>query len=295
MTCQHCNHQFCWRCQSNWSSGCNARRFCGPLSVIRSDVWGSVPVVRESAQVVGITVGSAVGVGLVGAAVGLGAATAAVVVGAGIPVVTVGGTFYAIYQGAKKIKKRYSKRKRMQGRSQTVESLDELSVDEVTDLRNELKWGIRVYYTSNGEHVGNNNGDSFMGIAGRLDEGIFIAYPDLDSRLNGSSPPVYIIQHGTPFDVVNRVAGWSMVEVNVPSAERAEILLDLISADVINQFGLSRGYASIRRLPKNRSFAVTKSVPESDIENYKYLREPTLALHEDLSFAQAYRPRNLSI
>jgi hypothetical protein len=267
MTCNGCRHGFCWHCMSPWQGGCSAGKFCTPLGIIRSEKWGSVPVLRETTQVIGITAGVAVGVGVAGAALG---AAAALAVGVGVPAVVVGGPIYTTYKGAKKLKKNYMRKKR---RRQNGQGNLYLSVDENTELRDELKWGIRVSVPLTGSELyGGGNLTSFdtvfMGIPGRMVEGIFIAYPDMTSQLGIDSPPLYLIPSDTPDGVVERVAGWPMAEVKNTYFSFPDELLELVASDVLQQFNVSSGYASIRRLPASRRGQVNMRALNRSIDNY---------------------------
>lgn len=242
---------------SPWRSGCSAGNMCTPLSIIRSERWGSVPVLRETTQVVGITSGVGVGIGVAGAVVGLATAAAAVAVGVGIPAAIVGGPMYGAYRGGKKLRKRYLRNKRRGPPGEGTE----LDHDEHLDIRDEIKWGIRVWINRpqyNYDHVLNfsSDGNIYMGMSGRSVDGVFIAYPDMSSVLHGMSPPLYIIPADIPSDVVESVAGWSMIDVHCQEElfDRGSTtsLLEYIAADVTKQFTRIGGYASIRRLPVPR-------------------------------------------
>lgn len=249
MTCNGCRHEFCWLCNSPWIGRCSSGKLCFARSVIRSEKWSTVPVVRESLQTVTITAGVAVGVGLAGAAVGVVAAGAAIAVGLVAPAIIVGGT----YKGAKKLHKKYVRFKR----KRTIREFSRgtvLSPEELVEISDELKWGIRVNIPLS-EHDMRNDGfmsnsdNCFMGMVGRLVEGIFISYPDISSKLGiNTSPILYLLPSDVDDDAAQRVAGWSMAEVSVGQFEDADVLLDLVSESILEQLTTSYGRASIRKL-----------------------------------------------
>ena len=207
MTCGKCHYGFCWKCQSKWSGGCSAKGFCKPIQFVRSDKWGSVPVFRQSAQLIGLSVA----LGVAGAAAGLVVAAAGAAVGIAVPVVVVGGPIYGAVKGAKALHKEHKRKKRLERFG--------ASFSETGEFRDELKWGIRVRISSSQLEKSQESPNECFGMAGRNVEGIFIAYPDFGDLLDGISPPLYLIPEGVTADVVDRVAGWNMVEIYLDSTQ----------------------------------------------------------------------------
>ena len=110
MTCSSCRHQFCWLCMSDWIGGCSNKKLCYALAVIRHERWGSVPVLRETNQVVGLSVGASVAVGLVGAAAGVAVGLAGAAVALAVPGAVIAGTGFAVVKGSKYLKKKYKEK-----------------------------------------------------------------------------------------------------------------------------------------------------------------------------------------
>lgn len=147
--------------------------------------------------------------------------------------------------------------------------------EEFGELADELKWGIRVYVPwskTDPTHLYNltQEGKFYMGIMGRVAEDIFVAYADMGSRLNGSSPPVYIIPYDVSFGAIKRVAGWNMAEVELlSSVSSADALLDSIGDDIQRRYRncIFNVRLNFRHLPQPKEQAVRLSTVRERAES----------------------------
>lgn len=249
MTCSSCRHQFCWLCMSDWIGGCSNKKLCYALAVIRHERWGSVPVLRETNQVVGLSVGASVAVGLVGAAAGVAVGLAGAAVALAVPGAVIAGTGFAVVKGSKYLKKKYKEKYR----NSMHYSYDSHGVT------NETRFGVRVkcpwrsdnsIYRAELQASGNA---MFMGFPGRLDSsGIFIAYGRLPG-LAEESVVLYYVPDNTSYSDQLRVMPNAMLEVSYPSniipyaGERHEHIERDFSSQITRKIG---DYSLIGQDPK---------------------------------------------
>lgn len=212
MTCSSCRHQFCWLCMSDWSGGCSNKKLCYALAVLKHERWGTVPVLRETNQVVGISVGASVAVGLIGAAAGVAVGLAGAAVALAVPGAVIAGTGYAVVKGSKYLKKKYKEKHMLSGQR----------LYETRGVADEVIFGVRVKCPWNSNSPIylaelQKTGDAmFMGFPGRLDSsGIFIAYGSLSGLTD--SVLLYFVPDNAQYTDQIRLMPNAMLEVVFPS------------------------------------------------------------------------------
>ena len=219
MTCSRCHYQFCWNCASRWRGGCTSRKtYCFSRKILSHPKWGSTIPTRIVTKTLAVPVGIAVAGTGTAIALGVGSIVVSGGVIAAAGAVATMAIASPVYFGVK-----YGSRLRVTSKGLILIPSAQQQEEGMMTVDDMVVHGIRVLcpwsYTDAiyQNALLTNNYSSFIGLPGRVQHQIFIAYFDnLNLGRRTYSALLYFVPFDVPYADQVELMPTPMIEVNFP-------------------------------------------------------------------------------